>query len=330
MSSHSASLPFTATRPPPLDASSWPVSLSFPLPPNTPAEHRDDVLGRIAVITLSNVEKLNAVRFDDVLNLVETLRWLAEQPKVTVVILTGRGRFFSAGAMVSDKSRDPGIPLEAYTSRKPEDESRIQQYYVSRIALGNGRLSRELANFPKVLVGAMNGPAVGIMAAVVGHCDLIYSYDNFWLSVPFTTLGLVSEGLASQTFVAKLGMGRAQEALLEGKRMDAQTLAQTGFITRLFASDSQASSNQQNTSDKAYTVPILDEVLKHVGDKLMPPTADAHALLHSKQLIQRVTYDKLSREEALQVELRGAEDVFTSGVPLARFARIAAGGRHKL
>lgn len=323
-------LPFTPTRPPPLGPATRPISLTFPVPPNTAQQHIDDVRGRIAVITLDNVNKLNAVAFADVNALVEVLRWLGEQSKVTVVVITGRGRFFSAGAMLSDPTRDPGIPLEAYSSKQPDDVEKAQQFYVSRIALGNGRLSRELANFPKLLVGAMNGPVVGIMAAVVGHCDLLYAYENFWLSVPFTSLGLVAEGLASQTFVAKLGLGRAQEALLEGKRMDAKTLASTGFITKLLPNAQASSTQNAGKTDKSFTLPILDDVLLHIGDKFMPPTANPHALLYSKRLIQSVAYDNLSREEALQAELRGAEEVFTSGIPLARFAQIAAGERHKL
>lgn len=193
-----SSLPFTPTRPPPITSSSSPISLHFPLPSNTPSEHVADVQGRIAVLTLSNPSKLNAVGLQDVFTLIETLTWLGEQDRVTVIVVTGEGRFFSSGAMLDDKSRDSGLPAEAHTSGKPEDVKRINEHYISRITLGNGRLARVLTEFPKVLVGAMNGPAVGIMAAFVGHCDLLYAYENFWLNVPFSQLGLVCEGLASQ------------------------------------------------------------------------------------------------------------------------------------
>ncbi|CAO1622290.1 unnamed protein product [Jaminaea pallidilutea] len=326
-----SSLPFTPTRPPPIDASSQPISLTFPVPPNTAKEHIPNVQGRVAVITLANVDKLNAVGSQDVMNLVETLNWIAEQDRITITVLTGRGRFFSSGAMLNDPSRDPKLPPEAFTSKKPEDIKKVNEFYISRVTLGNGRLARELTMFPKVLIGAVNGPAVGIMAAVLGHCDLLYSYDNFWLAVPFSGLGLVAEGLASQTFVAKLGMGRAQEALLEGKRMDAQTMAHTGFITRLLPRPSSESDFEAKSKQaKAYTLPILDDVLNHIGDKLLPPTADPFALAYTKRIIQRVNYDHLSREEANQEELRGAETVFTSGIPLKQFARIAGGQRHKL
>ncbi|CAO1633005.1 unnamed protein product [Sympodiomycopsis kandeliae] len=320
------SLPFTPTRPPPLTADSHPISLSFPIPPNTPSESVEAVQGRVAVITLKNTAKLNATGLEDVYNLVEVLRWIGEQDRITIAVLTAQGRFFSAGADFSDPSRDPGATFEQHTSKNPQDVKSIHTFYEGRIALGNGRLARELTFFPKVLIGAMNGPAVGIMAAVVGHCDLLYTYSNFWLAVPFSSLGLVSEGLASQTFVRKMGLGRAQECLLEGKRMSAAVLAHTGFITQVFPTPQ----GQAESKDKSFTLPILQDVLSHIGAKLMPPHADSHALVRSKQIIQRVTYDNLSREEANQLELRGAEEVFTSGIPLRQFAKIAGGGRHKL
>lgn len=318
------SLPFTPTRPAPLDETSSPISLSFPTPPNTPQEHVELVKGRIAVITLNKTDKLNATGLEEVYSLVETLRWIGEQDRIAITVLTGAGRFFSAGADFSDPSRNPGLTLEQHTSKKPQDERELQSFYGGRIALGNGRLARELTFFPKVLVGAMNGPAVGIMAAVVGHCDLLYSYENFWLAVPFSSLGLVSEGLASQTFVRKMGLGRAQECLLEGKRMDAKTLAATGFVTRLLPTP-----NAQgfDAKDKNATLPILNDVLTHLGAKFMPPVADPHALVRSKQIIQRVTYDNLSREESNQLELRGAEEVFTSGIPLQQVRASAVKGQ---
>lgn len=45
----------------------------------------------------------------------------------------------------------------------------------------------------------------GISATLLGHCDLVYCFPEFWLLTPFTSLGLVAEGLASVTFVKKVG-----------------------------------------------------------------------------------------------------------------------------
>ncbi len=94
----------------------------------------------------------------------------------------------------------------------------------------NPSLGEVLHHHNKLLVGAMNGPAVGIVATMLAHCDLLYTFEDFWLALPFMSLALVSEGLACLTFAKKMGLGRAQVALLEGKRMEAPDLRQSGFV----------------------------------------------------------------------------------------------------
>jgi peroxisomal 3,2-trans-enoyl-CoA isomerase len=313
-----------------LSPTSAPIALSFP------SSH-------IALITLNNPSKLNSLKSSDVGHLVDALEWVASQPDETIPIcvLTGKGRFFSAGADVHDPSRQP--PPEAAS-----DPRLLKDFYTQRLALSNARLARVLSTFPKVLVGAMNGPAVGISAAVLGHCDLLYTLQDFWLQVPFTQLGLVCEGLTSTTFIQRMGHGRGVECLLEGGRVPAAELERSGFITRILAPPPTASKDQDGTP------PILGAVLERLEQRLSPPSIDPFALAYSKRLIQKATYEGLSSEEANQAELRGAEIVFTSGKPAERvsecgrlgpndaeltrspimlfyqFAAIAGGKRHKL
>ena len=209
-----------------LKPDSTPASLSFPNPTGK-SEHE----GIIALITLNAPERLNAVRSEDMRAIAETLQWIAAQDKVVFTVITGRGRFFSAGADVKDPSR--AIPPEAEKHPEGSAERRViyKNHILSRFATGNLSLGESLHRHPKILVGAMNGPAVGICATMLGHCDLLYTHEDFWLSTPFMGLALVSEGLAALTFAKKMGLGRAQVALLEGKRMDAKDLRQSGFVT---------------------------------------------------------------------------------------------------
>ncbi|PWZ00675.1 ClpP/crotonase [Testicularia cyperi] len=306
------------TTPPPVGPDAKPISLSFP-------DNCDG--GRIAVITFNSPERLNAVNWADMLVFIEILRWIAVQPDILITVLTGTGRYFSAGANVKDPSRTPPKEVEQADRNTHHGRMLIERYFGSRMNTSNGTLARVLNTFPKVLVGAMNGPAVGISAAILGHCDLLYTFDDFFLFTPFTSLALVSEGLASVTFVRKMGLGRAQEALLEGRRMLAPELKEAGFITRIFP---KPAPQPASGGDKHATPNILDPVLHHLRSKLLPPTANAFALLYTKNLIQRATYDNLGADAANQNELRGAELVFGSGEPAKQFERLASGGRHKI
>ena len=84
------------------------------------------------------------------------------------------------------------------------------------------------------------------------------------------------------------------------------------------------------TDKKTYTPPIMDYVLPHLTSKLLPPVADSFALLFTKNLIRNATYESKSWVEVNEAEIRGAEQVFTSGRPAKQFERLAKGGRHNL
>ena len=213
------------TAEPLLKPDSKPISLSFPNPSGKPGHE-----GTIAVITLDAPMQLNAMRLQDTHQLIDTLQWIAAQHKILFTVLTGNGRFFSAGADFNDVSRD--LPEESRNLPQGSAEHVMAQklHTLTRMGSSNVVLTEILHRHPKILVGAMNGPAVGLYATMLAHCDLLYTYPDFWLNVPFMSLALVSEGGAALAFARKMGLGRAQVALLEGKKMEADELRQAGFI----------------------------------------------------------------------------------------------------
>lgn len=87
---------------------------------------------------------------------------------------------------------------------------------------------------PKLLIVALNGPVVGLTAALVAHADLIYSMPHTYLLTPFTKLGITPEGGATTTFIQRLGFAKANEALLLSKRIPCKDLARVGFVNEIF------------------------------------------------------------------------------------------------
>ncbi|PWN52596.1 ClpP/crotonase [Violaceomyces palustris] len=304
------------TSPPPLSPSSRPISLHFP---------PDCQGGKVAVITLNNPKSLNALKWEDCRRLIQVLEWIHEQPELLVTVLTAKGRYFSAGADVRDPSRQLPQEILRLPERTPEYQLEVDHHYASRINSGNGSLARALSGHSKILVGAINGPAVGICAAMLSHCDLLYTYDDFFLFTPFTSLALVAEGLSSLTFVRKMGLGKAQQALLQGRRMGSVELLESGFISQTFPKPSGLDLGGEEEEHS-----ILNETLRIVRSTLLPPHANPFALLYTKRLLVKAAYHNLDLEQANQAELRGAEIVFRSGEPSKQFARLASGGRHKL
>jgi peroxisomal 3,2-trans-enoyl-CoA isomerase len=133
------------------------------------------------------------------------MEWINEQPHILITVLTGSGRYFSAGADVSDAAR---ILPEEITSRAETDPLHIttkRQFYAQRAHMNNRRLGQTFYHHDKILVAAMNGPVVGISSAFISYCDFIYCFDDFFLLTPFSSLALVAEGGSSTTFIKKVG-----------------------------------------------------------------------------------------------------------------------------
>ena len=84
----------------------------------------------------------------------------------------------------------------------------------------------------------------------------MYAYDDLFFFTPFMSLSLVAEGLTSVTFIKRMGLGR---------KMTAQDLKESGFITRLY--QKPAGFNEKSKKDKSLTPPILKDVLEHARQK---------------------------------------------------------------
>ncbi len=219
------------TSPPPLGPDSRPISLSFP-------DNCDN--GRAAVITINSPETLNALNWEDYGSIRQCLEWIAQQPRIMLTILTGKGRYFSAGANVQDPSR--ALPKDVQTAdpNTAEGKAIISKYYKLRAEDGQGKLADALRSHPKVMIAALNVPPS------VSHCYRFalrphLRLRRLFLLHPFTSLALVAEGLTSVTFVQRMGLGRATEALLEGRKMMAHELKES-------ASSHVSSPNQPNST----------------------------------------------------------------------------------
>lgn len=65
-----------------------------------------------------------------------------------------------------------------------------------------------LISFPKVIVVAVNGPAIGLGAAILPLCDIVYASDKAWFHFPYSSLGQTPEGCSSLTLPEVMGVAR--------------------------------------------------------------------------------------------------------------------------
>ena len=102
------------------------------------------------------------------------------------------------------------------------------------------RFMRAFAAFPKPVVAAVTGDAIGIGATLLLHCDLVYAADNARLRFPFVDVGLVPEFAASLLLPRLAGQARAAELLMLGGYFDAAQAQGFGLVSGVLPADEVA------------------------------------------------------------------------------------------
>ena len=178
-----------------------------------------DILTRedsgVLLIGFNREAKKNALTLSMYQRLTELLRHAEHDPAIAVVLFHGSPQVFSAGNDLADFSTDP--------PKAPDAPVWTFLHTVSR--------------FPKPLVAAVCGAAVGIGTTLLLHCDLVHAGDNARFSLPFVNLGLCPEAGSSLLLPRLFGYQRAAEALLLGEPFDAQAALQAGLVNRVWAPD---------------------------------------------------------------------------------------------
>jgi Delta3-Delta2-enoyl-CoA isomerase len=206
---------------------------------------------------------------------------------------------------------------DVQASRPTSTESQdVQELYLRGFVANNIFLTHAFYTHPKILVIALNGPAIGLSAALTGFADFVYATPHTFLLTPFTSLGLVSEGNASIAFVQRLGIAKANEALIMSKRLSSEELLQTGYINKIF-------NFGKNESDR-FLAAVLNEINERMGDHL-----NADSMVKVKALIRAPYKEKLDAQGVLEVF--GGMQRFMLGIPQEEFRKIASGQKkHKL
>jgi len=97
---------------------------------------------------------------------------------------------------------------------------------------------RSIIDHKKVFVLALNGPGVGGGAAwFEGVADIVLAAQDAYLQVPFSALGLVPENGSAINFAQSMGIHRANDFLMFGRKLTAQELESWGLVNRIFPTD---------------------------------------------------------------------------------------------
>ncbi len=185
---------------------------------------RDAELSGLVTITLNRPAKLNALSIALHDELQSALTELETDVEARVVIITGEGRAFSAGAQLTDRREEPPV----------NDIDRL-----ARAHLG-GRTCELIDRLPQVVIGVVNGLAVGGAVVILTACDLRIAAESAWFSIPEVELKLPLTWQALPRLMRELGPAKTRELVMLCERFSSADAERWGFVNRVFPDDALA------------------------------------------------------------------------------------------
>jgi enoyl-CoA hydratase/carnithine racemase len=250
-------------------------------------------IDRVRVLTLNRPDKANAFNERLYHAAATALRDAADDDAVSVVVVTGAGRVFSGGVDLGEMTaviHDDGGPVGAPRGGRsePSDMSRGFDAYVGAIS-----------TFPKPLVAAVNGAAVGIGFTMLLHCDLVLVSEHARLRAPFTRMGVAPEAASSYLLPRRMGRQHAALALFTSDWIQPEEAVDQGLAMKVVPADRLV----------AEAVDLATHIAEH-------PLA---SLMATKRLVLDAEREGIARAR----ELEGAEFAALLQLPNAR-DRVAA------
>ena len=170
-----------------------------------------ELTGGVMTIRMNRPEKRNALNRAAYTGLADALDAAAADPAIRVVVLTGAGGHFTSGNDIADFQAG---------------DSSVGERPVARFL-------RLISTFPKPVIAAVSGVAVGVGTTMLLHCDIVYADDTARLALSFVNLGLVPEAASSLTLPKVVGMARASEMLMFGEPLSAADAERYGIVNRV-------------------------------------------------------------------------------------------------
>jgi enoyl-CoA hydratase/carnithine racemase len=181
--------------------------------------------GGVAVVTLNRPDRLNAWTPVMHTEVRAAMRAASDDPDVRVVVLTGAGRGFCAGA---DMSALQGIQSGERHERAPEEP-------FDRDA--HPSFQRTYSYFPAVpkpIIAAVNGPCAGLGMVIALYADMRFASENAVFMTAFARRGLIAEHGISWLLPRLVGLANAADLLFSARRIAAAEALAIGLVNRVF------------------------------------------------------------------------------------------------
>ena len=186
----------------------------------------------VAVVTFNRPEALNAATTPMHAEIRDALAAAVDDSKVRVIVLTGAGRGFCAGADMKS--------LQAAAKGEPNPYGEAMQARELKQNRNAGRFGGSYSFFPSIpkpVIAAVNGPAAGIGFVMMLYADMRFASDRAVVSSAFSRRGLIAEWGSSWILPRIVGVAHANDILMSGRRVDAEEGLRMGLYNRVIAHD---------------------------------------------------------------------------------------------
>ncbi len=199
----------------------------------------------IAWVTFNRPDKLNAISSTLIEELDDVLNTLWDDDEIRVLIITGTGdRAFCAGADIT-----------MFQGQKPDSMFHIIRKIVE--------VTQKMEKFPKPIVAAINGFALGGGCEIAISCDFRLASDKAAFGQPEIMLGLIPGAGGTQRLARLIGLGRAKELCMLGGRIPAAEAHRIGLANMVFPADKFKEEVQNFANRLAEGPPVALKMAKY-------------------------------------------------------------------
>ncbi|MEM8492229.1 MAG: enoyl-CoA hydratase/isomerase family protein [Pseudomonadota bacterium] len=174
---------------------------------------------RVALIAFNRPQAMNASTYQLRTELTAAFEAAEQDDEVRVVVLTGEGRAFSAGADLREPFTDQRATVEEHLH---EDHKPLINF---------------IRHSKKCYIAAINGAAAGISVGYALACDMVAIAESAYIYSPFAAISLIPDGCVTWQLAHYLGRARAYEMIIGNGRLTATEANEAGLVNRVFADD---------------------------------------------------------------------------------------------
>lgn len=171
-----------------------------------------EVIDGVLTITLNRPEAYNALRTQLLSELADVLQQCSDNDSVRAVVITGNEKVFAAGADIKEMAALDAVGVL--------NDPRVLHW-------------RRIAQFPKPLIAAVNGFALGGGCELVMHADIVIAGDNAQFGQPEINLGIIPGAGGTQRLIRTVGKSMAMQLVLSGEFISAQQARDFGLISEV-------------------------------------------------------------------------------------------------